>query len=174
MQNVPVWPSLYGEVIKKPHTQSRVCFSNKLEFQGDLCLELTHNTEGCFSTALHLHRVLKQTEAVPAGEILVLHLHRAQNPRCCKPHVSCCGNLLWKVQEIWKPWPSSCITNRRAKEDRKALNSRLPISWSCPRACVPFLVLHRGYFSCSKRLWNHLWSLYRILKSRVCIMHRCQ
>lgn len=63
---------------KKTHTPSRVWFSNRLEFQGDLCLELTHNTEGCFSTAFHLHRVLKQTRAVLAGEILVLHLHRAQ------------------------------------------------------------------------------------------------
>lgn len=91
---------LQGGDKKNPHTPSRVCFSNRLEFQGDFCLQLIHNTEGCFSTALHLHRVLKQTQAVPAGEILVLHLHRAQNPRCCKPHVSCCGNLLWKVQEI--------------------------------------------------------------------------
>lgn len=91
----------FRELIKKPHTPSRVCFSNRLEFQGDFCLELTHNTQGCFSTALHLHRVQKQTEAVPAGEILqILHLHKAQNPRCCKPHMSWCGNLLWKVQEI--------------------------------------------------------------------------
>lgn len=67
MQNLPVWPSLYEKVMKKTQTPSRVCFCNRLEFQGDFCLEVTHNTKGCFSTTLHLHTVLKQTDAALSG-----------------------------------------------------------------------------------------------------------
>jgi len=75
MQNLPVWPSLHKKVIKKLKTARMVCFCNRLEFQGDFHLELTHDTKGCFSTNLHLHKVLKQTDAILSGKILVIHLH---------------------------------------------------------------------------------------------------
>lgn len=82
-QNVSAWTAL-KRWWKKTHTAGRTDFCNSLEFQGDFLLELTQNTKWCFSTTLHLHTVLKQTDAFLLGEILVTYLHTAYNPSAAR------------------------------------------------------------------------------------------